>query len=119
MIPKKLSCATRVLRAIRDNLPGRKPELWQRLPSALWKQLRARVAPAQGEVRCTIRGGLRMQVNPRDPIGKALYLYGCYDYPVTRLVETLAAPGIVFFDVGANVGFVSLLASIKGERVYA
>jgi FkbM family methyltransferase len=119
MISKKLSCATRVLRALRNNFPDRKPELWRRLPSALWKQLRLRVAPVAGEVTCPIYGGLRMAVDPRDPIGRAIYLYGCYDYPVTRLIEALIAPGMVFFDVGANAGFFSLVASTKCEQVYA
>jgi FkbM family methyltransferase len=108
-----------VLRALRNNLPGRKPELWRRLPSALWKQLRSRITPVQGEVTCSIRGGLRMQVDPRDPMGEAIYLYGCYDYPVTKLVEALIAPGMVIFDVGANAGFFSLLASTRCQQVYA
>lgn len=60
-----------------------------------------------------------MTVDPDDPIGRAIYLYGCYDYPVTRLIESLVAPGMVFFDVGANAGFFSLLASTKCEQVYA
>lgn len=60
-----------------------------------------------------------MQVDPRDPIGQAIYLYGCYDYPITRLIEALIAPGMVFFDVGANAGFFSLLASTKCDQVYA
>ena len=85
----------------------------------MWKQLRSRVSPIRGEVTCTIRGGLRMQVDPRDPIGQAVYLYGCYDYPITRLIETLIAPGMVFFDVGANAGFESLVASTKCAEVFA
>ncbi|MGZ4787898.1 MAG: FkbM family methyltransferase [Terriglobales bacterium] len=68
---------------------------------------------------CSIRSGLRMQVDPRDPIGQAIYLYGCYDYPVTKLVESLIEPGMVFFDIGANAGLFSLLAATKCERVYA
>ena len=60
-----------------------------------------------------------MQVDPRDPMGQAIYLYGCYDYPITRLIETLIAPGMVFFDVGANAGFLSLVASAKCEQVFA
>jgi FkbM family methyltransferase len=108
-----------VLRTLQNNLPGRKPELWRRLPSALWKQVRSRIAPVRGEITCTIRGGLRMQVDVRDPMGQAIYLYGCYDYPVTRLVESLIERGMVFLDIGANAGFLSLLAATKCQRVYA
>ena len=108
-----------MLRALHNNLPDRKPELWRSLPSALAKQLRLRIAPPAGEVRCSIFGGLRMQVDPRDPIGRAIYLYGCYDYPLTHLIQTLIKPGMVFFDVGANIGFVSLVAATKCERVFA
>jgi FkbM family methyltransferase len=108
-----------VLRALRNNFPDRKPELWRRLPSALWKQLRSRVAPLEGEVTCAIGGGLRMTVDPRDPMGRAIYLYGCYDYPVTRLIEAILEPGMIFFDVGANAGFFSLVANARCEQVYA
>ena len=60
-----------------------------------------------------------MQVDARDPMGQAIYLYGCYDYPITRLLQTLIEPGMVFFDIGANAGFFSLLAASKCQRVYA
>ncbi len=60
-----------------------------------------------------------MQVDSRDPMGQAIYLYGCYDYPVTKLIETLIGPGMVFFDIGANAGFFSLLAAKKCQHVYA
>jgi len=108
-----------VLRLLRNNLPDRKPELWQSLPLSLWKQLRLRIAPSAGEVTCSVAGGLRMQVDPLDPIGRAIYLYGCYDYPLTQLIRALIRPGMVFFDIGANTGFVSLVASTKCERVFA
>jgi len=108
-----------MLRALRNNLPDRKPELWRRLPSAAWKHLRARIAPPAGEVTCTITNGLKMQVDPRDPMGQAIYLYGCYDYPVTRLVEALVRPEMVVFDIGANLGFFSLLASTRCDKVFA
>lgn len=108
-----------MLRALRNNLPDRKPELWQNLPSALAKQLRLRIAPPSCEVTCSIIGGLRMQVDPRDPIGRAIYVYGCYDYPLTRLIRTLIMPGMIFFDVGANTGFVSLVAASGCEAVFA
>jgi len=60
-----------------------------------------------------------MQIDPQDPMGQAIYLYGCYDYPITRLLETIITTSTVFFDVGANVGFFSLLASTKCDHVYA
>jgi FkbM family methyltransferase len=96
-----------------------KPELWQRLPSAVLRKLRLRFAPPEAVITCPIRGGMRMELDLRDPISKAIYLYGCYEYPVTRLIEALIAPGMIFFDIGANAGFFSLLASARCRQVCA
>lgn len=60
-----------------------------------------------------------MRLDLRDPVAKSIYLYGCYEYPVTRLISAILRPGMVFFDIGANAGFFSLLASTKCKAVYA
>ena len=44
---------------------------------------------------------------------------GSYEEPKQRLIASFLRPGTVFFDLGANVGFYSLLAARKGCRVVA
>jgi len=46
-------------------------------------------------------------------VGRTIWLFGDYapEQPVKRLIESNLAPGDVFLDVGANIGFFSLIAS--------
>ncbi len=47
---------------------------------------------------------------------------GSYEYDKRRLFEKIVSPGSIVFDVGANVGFYTMLASVlvgKGGSVYA
>jgi FkbM family methyltransferase len=52
-----------------------------------------------------------MQVNLRDWIGQHIYVCGEYEPPVARLIQSVLREGDVFIDVGANIGYFSLLAS--------
>ena len=56
--------------------------------------------------------GSKMFVDPRDE-GIAMFLLtsGVYDPHETELVRSLLAPGMVFVDIGANIGYYSLLAA--------
>lgn len=58
--------------------------------------------------------GLWMQLNARDMIQQTILLEGIWDPALTDLVSTTLKPGDVFIDVGAHVGYFSLLA---GRRV--
>jgi FkbM family methyltransferase len=83
---------------------------WRVLRWALGAARRGDLGPAQTRlIRC--RQGFRMQVNLSDWLGRHVYVTGEYEPPVARLVQTLLRPGDVFIDVGANIGFFSLLAS--------
>lgn len=44
---------------------------------------------------------------------------GTYEAAKQQLIERALKPGSVFYDVGANAGFYSLLASKRGARAYA
>jgi FkbM family methyltransferase len=54
---------------------------------------------------------LRMAVVPREMMNKALFLYGMFEISETRLVQALLRPGMTFVDVGANIGYYTLLAA--------
>jgi len=47
------------------------------------------------------------------------YLLMYREGPVQRFIESVLRPGDVFVDVGANVGFYTILAAMKGARVIA
>jgi FkbM family methyltransferase len=108
-----------VLRSLSNNLPHRKPELWRALPGALYRQLRLRSGTLPRFVTTRLPGDTEIEVDARDPMGQAIYLYGSYEYEVTQLVLDLITPRTVFFDVGANIGYYSLLAASRAKLVFA
>jgi len=55
--------------------------------------------------------GLWMRLNARDMIQQTILLEGIWDPALTGLIETSLEPGDVFIDVGAHVGYFTLLAA--------
>jgi len=58
-------------------------------------------------------GSPRLAVVPRDAIGRAIFLYGVYEIATTKFVTAALQPGDCFVDVGANVGYYSVLAGTR------
>jgi FkbM family methyltransferase len=54
-----------------------------------------------------------MHVRPGVAIEDAIYVYGCYEPSTTELIRGLLGAGMVFADVGANIGYFSLVAASK------
>jgi FkbM family methyltransferase len=54
---------------------------------------------------------VRMQVGLVDHIERHLWLHREWDRPVKTVLETLLKPGDTYFDLGANVGYFTLIAS--------
>jgi len=50
-------------------------------------------------------------VNAQEPLGREIFLSGQWDTSVTNLVLAILRPGDMVVDIGAHVGYVSLLAS--------
>jgi FkbM family methyltransferase len=70
----------------------------------------------------TTRFGFRIPVRLPDHIQKVIWLTGGWEPVITQFVRSTLAAGDTFIDVGANIGYYSLLASrIVGAagRVYA
>lgn len=61
-----------------------------------------------------LRSGSRMLVDIRDYAHRHLFLHGVYEDDLTALFRRLATPGWTVLDVGANVGYFSLLAADLG-----
>lgn len=55
--------------------------------------------------------GLWMRLNARDMIQQTILLEGIWDPALTGFIETSLKPGDVFIDVGAHVGYFTLLAA--------
>ena len=62
--------------------------------------------------RVIARRGLRIETDLKvDDVGWTLYSYGCLDYWDERMIKKLLHPGAVCFDIGAHIGYYSLLMS--------
>ena len=63
------------------------------------------------ETIATTGDGLRMHVRFPDMIQTYIYLFGCWEPAATQWLKSRLRPGDVFVDIGANVGYFSLLAA--------
>lgn len=98
--------------------PSRKPQLWEDIGfyarRRLAYSLAAAFAPASLERPRLVRlrrSGILIEILPRRYVGQSIFLYGVWEIVGTRLMELLLRPGMSFIDVGANVGYYSLLAA--------
>lgn len=58
-----------------------------------------------------VREGFRIQVDGSSQTGRMLYATGEYESETTRIVKRLLRPGDTMIDVGANIGYFSLLGA--------
>lgn len=59
--------------------------------------------------------GLFMQVDAKDHIQKSIFWYGAYEKDVSRVWQQLVNRDSVILDIGANIGYFSLLAAAKAK----
>lgn len=78
-------------------------------------------APWVGRRITTIRtrDKVKMRVDTQDFIQRTVYLTGEWDDGVARALRNTVSAGDLFVDVGANVGYFSLLAAKRGAHVIA
>lgn len=105
-------------RLIADNLPSAKPELWADLSGTLWRRFEAWVNtsvdpswPKRPLITTIAPERLMLEVVPDDVIGKPIARFGVYEFAVSQLVRQYLEPGDVFVDVGANIGYYSVIAA--------
>jgi FkbM family methyltransferase len=107
------------------NRPSQKPQLWENLLLALRRRVEFEISRRLSAdwldrphiVRLSQVGfddkqpPLRMKVVPREVMNKSLFLYGALEVSETRLVQALLRPGMCMLDVGANIGFYTLVGA--------
>ena len=59
----------------------------------------------------SLPGGQRMTVGLIDVVERNLLLHGEWDFPVLEALKAELAPGHTFVDIGANIGYFTLVAS--------
>lgn len=91
-----------------------KPEyLWR--PGQVWRRIFFKPSRSIGPLALPWNCGIR--ASSADAIGAAIGTQGIYDLPLTEAILRLADPGETGIDVGANVGYMSLvLARATGAR---
>ena len=67
----------------------------------------------------TIDKHIKLKANQTSHLAKVLYYRGEDDFEYTPLFKLLTAPNKIFIDVGANIGYYSLLACNRRMQVYA
>lgn len=68
-----------------------------------------RLAAPHREV-VSLPGGTRMLVDLSDHVQRIIYFLGCYEAGVTHLITRTLRPGDTFIDIGANVGYYTVIA---------
>lgn len=114
---------------IQDNSPATKPEFWEQPGVSIKRRIRYWLNERLDEgwaARPFIASigpqGLLLEVIPSEVIGKPITLFGVYELAVTQLLCAYLKAGDTFVDVGANLGYYSILAAQAvgpGGRVVA
>src|SRR6188768_3964767 len=112
--------------AARRNRPSRKPQLWENPLLALRRRLAFEVKRRTDDgwldrmqVVALSRAGFGdddpappcMEVAPREVINQTLFLYGTFEISQTRLIQSLLRPGMTFLDIGANIGYYTVIGA--------
>jgi FkbM family methyltransferase len=112
--------------AARRNRPSRKPQLWENPLLALRRRLAFEVKRRTDDgwldrmqVVALSSAGFGdhdpappcMEVAPREVINQTLFLYGTFEISQTRLIQSLLRPGMTFLDIGANIGYYTVIGA--------
>ena len=86
-------------------------------PLSIFRRMNLRFLAADKFICCIMNNKKHIKVRLSEPVGKGVYLHGVYDLGVSEGILRLTNPTDTFGDIGANVGYTSLLASsiVKSE----
>jgi FkbM family methyltransferase len=108
-----------------ENLPSQKPQLWENLSLSIGRRLQLEIGRSlqsgwldRPRVVTLSRIGLedggpplKIEVTPTEAINRAIFLYGTFEISETRLIQALLRPGMTFLDIGAHIGYYTLIAA--------
>ena len=78
----------------------------------LYQRFQASLAPPAGQVPARLTRGFTLALDLADPVQRRMFFFGDYDERrEADLISRVLAPGEVFWDVGANLGYFTLLAA--------
>lgn len=110
-------CLTSALVEVAVRYGRRRPGQWRLI------DLARRLGPPPSGLRKVCRNGLRWVLDPSfGNIDRAVYYSGCYEPETTGLVRRYCKRGDTVFDVGANIGYFSVLMADRvgpGGHVFA
>jgi len=85
---------------------------WRDGKAFCYRHLHGKLAPPDGWVTASLVRGFTLRLNLADPEQRRLYFFGDYDERrEADLITRVLAPGEIFWDVGANLGYFTLLAA--------
>lgn len=76
-----------------------------------WKYVGDHLWWLESRARANTFFGSKIDVDARDGCGRFIYYFGVWEPNLTSFIQNRLRPGDCFVDVGANVGYFSLLAS--------
>lgn len=76
-----------------------------------WRHLHRHVHWLESGVIAKTVSGSRLYLNPEDDIGRSIYYFGVWEPNLTAWIADSLSPGDIFVDVGANIGYFSILAA--------
>lgn len=90
------------------------------VPKGQWRidRILERAAPCSGRETVT-SGGLIFDLDRSDFVQRQIYLTGEYEPHLCAKIREYLKPGDVFYDIGANIGYLSLYAWKLGAKVFA
>jgi FkbM family methyltransferase len=77
----------------------------------VWKYLASHLWWLESRTKASTVFGSTLDVDARDICGRFIYYFGIWEPSLTAWIQSRMKPGDCFVDVGANVGYFSLLAS--------
>lgn len=75
------------------------------------EQVRRAWAGAPAPIVVRLRSGLKMEVDRHDFLGAHVFVYGEYEPATAQVFSSVLRPGDGVLDIGANIGYFTLLAS--------
>jgi FkbM family methyltransferase len=103
LMNKTKNFSLRIIRSI-------KRRLWELHPKSFFYDRLCNEFP-DSPIDVIIDKNLKARVWPGDVLGKSLFVRGLIEEDETKFIKRILQPGMVFIDVGANMGYYSLIGA--------